>query len=221
MESGDFVYIDYIGRVKDTKEIFDLTKEDIAKKEGVYNPNYKYKPVPIIIDADFILPGLNEEIKKMEVGEKKKIEIKPEKAFGKRNPNLVQSIPLSKFKEQNIKPEIGAMINIGGLKGKIVSISGGRVQIDFNHPLAGKTLEYEVKVLKKIKDMKEKIEAIVFYFTSIEKEDIEVLVKEKEVEIVYKKKEYLLSRTAKELIAKTIKKWVKPIERIKFIEIFE
>lgn len=221
MNPGDFVYIDYVGRIKDTKEIFDLTKEDVAKKEGIYNPNYKYKPVPIIIDADFILPGLNDEIKKMKVGEEKKIEIKPEKAFGERNPNLVQSIPLSKFKEQNIKPEIGAVIDIGGLKGRIVSVSGGRVQIDFNHPLAGKTLEYDIKVLKEIKDTKEKIEAIVFYFTSIEKDDIEVSIKENEAEIELKKKDYLLSRSAKELISKTIKKWVKPIERVKFVEVFE
>lgn len=71
MNSGEFVLIDYVGRVKDSNEIFDITKEDVAKKEGVYKNEFKYGPVPIIIDADFVLPGLNEAAKEMEVGQKK------------------------------------------------------------------------------------------------------------------------------------------------------
>lgn len=50
MNTGDFIYIDFIGGVKDTREIFDVTVEDVAKKENVYNPDAKYKPIPIIVD---------------------------------------------------------------------------------------------------------------------------------------------------------------------------
>ncbi|MCS7123542.1 MAG: FKBP-type peptidyl-prolyl cis-trans isomerase, partial [Candidatus Aenigmarchaeota archaeon] len=71
MNTGDFVYIDYVGRIKDTGEIFDLTKEDLAKKEGIYKPEIKYKPIPIIVDAKFILSGLNKALKEMKVGEKR------------------------------------------------------------------------------------------------------------------------------------------------------
>lgn len=221
MNTGNFVYIDYVGRIKDSGEIFDLTKEDVAKKEKVYNPNLKYKPVPIIIDADFILKGLNEGLKEMKVGEKRKIEIKPDKGFGERNPDLVLPIPLIKFKEQNIEPKIGSIVTISGMKGRITTVSGGRVMVDFNHPLAGKTLEYEVEIVSEVKETKEKVEAIVFYFTGIEKEDINTKIGDKEVEIEFKKKEQIMPKEAKEIIAKTIKRWVKPLERIKYVEVFE
>lgn len=219
MNTGDFVYIDYVGRVKDTGEIFDLTKEDLAKKEGIYSPEIKYKPIPIIVDAKFILAGLNKAIKEMKVGEKKKVEIKPEDAFGERNPSLVQLIPASSFKAQNIEPKVGETVNISGFRGRIVSISGGRVKVDFNHPLAGKTLEYEIEIVGEIKDTQEKVEAIVFYFTGIEKEDFEVRLKEKNVEIEFKKI-FNFTREVKERIAKAIKEWVK-IEEVRFIDVFK
>ncbi|MEM7818858.1 MAG: peptidylprolyl isomerase [Candidatus Aenigmatarchaeota archaeon] len=219
MNTGDFVYIDYVGRVKDTGEIFDLTKEDLAKKEGIYNPEIKYKPIPIIVDAKFILAGLNKAIKEMKVGEKRKVEIKPEEAFGERNPALVQTIPLSSFKEQKIEPKVGEIVNVAGFRGRIVSISGGRVKVDFNHPLAGKTLEYEIEIVGEIKDTKEKVEAIVFYFTGIEKEDFEVNLKEKSVEIEFKKI-FNLTREVKERIANNIKEWVK-LEEVRFIDVFK
>jgi len=111
MKSGDFVYVDYVGRIKDSGQIFDLTREEVAKKEGVENPNFKYKPVPIIIDAKFVIAGLNDALKEMKVGEKKKVEILPAKSFGERKEELVKIIPLSKFKEQNLDPFPGAVVN--------------------------------------------------------------------------------------------------------------
>jgi len=216
VNTGDFVYIEYVGRIKDTGEIFDLTKEDVAKKEGIYDPTFKYKPVPIIIDSNFVLKGLNDAIKGMKVGEKKKVKIEPKDGFGERNPNLVQLIPISKFREQNVEPKVGSVINVGGFRGRIVSVSGGRVKVDFNHPLAGKVLEYEIEVVKKVKDTKEKIEAIVFYFTGVEAEDLEVRVKEKEAEIELKRRDFILTMEAMKRIAETVKKWVKPIERVRF-----
>lgn len=221
MNTGDFILIDYIGKVKDSGEIFDLTKEDKAKELGVYNQNLKYKPVPVILDSDFILKGLSDELKLMKIGEKKIIEIKPENAFGERNANMVQQIPLAKFKEQDLEPKVGFFINISGMKGRVVSVSGGRVTVDFNHPLAGKTLEYEIEILGEIKDTKDKIEAIIFFLTSVEKEDLSIILGEKDVEIELKKKEHNLPREAKEIIAKTIKQWVKPIEKVKFIDVFQ
>ena len=70
MNSGDFIRIDYVGKIKESGEIFDITKEDAAKQEGIYNPQFKYGPVPVIIDANFVLPGLNEVLKEMKVGDK-------------------------------------------------------------------------------------------------------------------------------------------------------
>ena len=220
MNSGDFVYINYVGKVKDSGEIFDLTKEDIAKKEGIFNSKFKYGPVPVVVDSKLILPGLNDALKEMKVGEKKKVEIKPENAFGQRNPDLMKLIPESMFKGQNTETKPGSFVTIRGIKGRIASVAGGRVRVDFNHPLAGKTLEYEIEIISKIEKKDEKIKSIVYYFTGIGKEDIDISIDKNQVEITIKKKAEILRRT-KEIISNTIIKWVEGIEKIKFVETFE
>ena len=220
MNAGDFIYINYIGRIKDSGEIFDLTKEDIAKKKGIHNPKFKYGPVPIIVDANFILPGLNEGLKGMKVGEKKTIEIPPEKAFGERNAELMKVIPESKFKEQGLDAKPGSVVTMNRINGRIVSVDGGRVKVDFNHPLAGKTLEYELEIKEKIKNKDEKIKAVVYYFTGLEKDGVATTIKEKEVEIDINKKVDIL-REVKRKISSTIIEWVKDVERVKFVEVFE
>ena len=220
MEAGDFVYIEYVGRIKDTKEIFDLTKEDIAKKENVFNPKFKYGPVPVIIDEKFVLPGLNDALKEMKVGEKKTVEIPPEKGFGQRNPQFVKLFQGSMFKEREQDPKPGAFVTINNAKGRIMSVDGGRVKVDFNHPLAGKTLEYELEIIRKIVEIDEKIKAVSYYFTGIEKDGLEVEIKKKTAEITIKSKANVFRET-KETITKTITKWIPKVEKVKFIEIFE
>lgn len=219
MNPGDFVYVDYVGRIKDSREIFDLTKEDIAKKENIYNQEFKYGPVPLIVDADFIMPGLNDVLKEMKVGERKTVEIRPEKAFGERNPELVKLIPEAKFKEQDIDARPGQFITINRMRGKIASVDGGRVKVDFNHPLAGKVLEYELEIVSQVEDRVEKIRAVVYYFTSIGKEELEVKIAGEIAEVEFKQ-HFNLTKEVKETIAKVSTKWVEPIKRVKFIDVF-
>jgi FKBP-type peptidyl-prolyl cis-trans isomerase 2 len=220
MNAGDFVYIDYVGRVKDTGEIFDITKEDLAKKENLYRENFKYGPVAVIIDSDLILPGLNEEIKKMTVGEKKTFEVKPEKAFGERNPELIKLIPESTFKQQDIDAVPGSYVTINRMRGRIASVDGGRVRVDFNHPLAGKILLYEVEVAGEIKESEGKIKAVICYFTGLDNEDVDLKMAAGEAEIIFKKK-INLPIEGKEMAAKNILKWVSGMEKVKFSEVFE
>jgi len=220
MNSGDFVYIDYVGRVKDTGEIFDLTKEDVAKKEGIHSEKFKYGPIAVVVDSDMILPGLNEVLKEMKVGGKKKAEIKPEKAFGERNAELIKLIPESIFKQQDVDATPGSFVTVNKMRGRIVSMDGGRVKVDFNHPLAGKILEYDMEIVGEIKEQDEKIKAVVCYFTGVEKENFDLAVTGNETEIKFKKKANLMIEV-KELIAKNILRWVSGIEKVKFSEVFE
>jgi len=220
MKSGDFVKIDYVGKIKESGEIFDITKEDVAKKEGIYNPQFKYGPVPVIIDANFVMPGLNEALKEMNVGDKKTIEVPPEKGFGKREADLIKLIPESKFKEQDINPIPGQTVTVNKAKGTILSNDGGRVRVDFNHPLAGKTLVYDVEIVEEIKDLEKRIKSIIFYFLGVEEADSEIKVNEKEVEIVFKKKYNILNET-KQTIANVIIKWAGGIEKVWFKDLFE
>ena len=109
MKTGDFVKIDYIGRLE-SGEIFDLTYEDVAKKEKIHNEKIKYKPVSIIVGAGFVIPGLDKAISEMELNEKKKIKIAPEEGFGKRNPDMVKVVPKNAFKG-DFEPKPGRLYN--------------------------------------------------------------------------------------------------------------
>lgn len=220
MNSGDFIKINYVGRIKESGEIFDITKEDVAKQEGIYNPQYKYGALPVIIDANFVLPGLNEALKEMKVGDKKIIEVPPEKGFGKREADLIKLIPESKFKEQDIDPTPGQTVNINKAKGIILSNDGGRVKVDFNHPLAGKTLVYDLEVKEEIKDLEKRVKAVIFYFMGIEDVDSEVKMNAKEVDIMFKQKFDILSET-KQSMSNIIIKWVGGVEKVWFKDAFE
>lgn len=220
MNSGDLVFIDYVGRIKDTGEIFDLTKEDVAKSEKIHNEKVKYKPIPVVVDGNFVVNGLNEALKEMKVGEKKTVEIIPEKAFGPRLPDLIKLIPEARFKEQDISVSPGSFVTINRLRGKIQSVDGGRVKIDFNHPLAGKILVYDIEIKSEVKDQKEKVAAIFYYFTGIENEDAEIKIAGDTAEIELKKR-YDIAGDTKQIIASVALRWDKTLKKVKFSEMFE
>ena len=85
MKNGDFVEIQYIGKIKDTGKIFDVTDETKAKQANIYNEGNKYEPVKIIVGAGHVIRGLDESLLDIEVGETKTFDIPPEKGFGKRD----------------------------------------------------------------------------------------------------------------------------------------
>lgn len=219
MKEGDFVYIDYVGKISDTGEIFDLTSEDIAKKEGIYNPGIKYKPIPVVIGGNFVIKGLDEALREMSVGEKKTIIIPIDKAFGERKGEMIKLIPQSTFKEQNINPNPGSYVTINGLNGRVISNDGGRVRVDFNHPLAGKKLEYELELKSEIKEASDKVIALVSYFTGFEKENMEVSISEKIADVKLIKTEDMPSRV-KDAIAKSVGKWV-GMDKVRFVYEFD
>ncbi len=164
MKKGDCVKINYIGRIKGTNEIFDLTYEDVAKKEGIYNTKIKYGPVSIILGSGMVLKGLDKALLEMNVGSKKMVELNPKDAFGERDPRLVKTIPESELKKNGFVPRPGLIVDFSGLKGRIQSVSSGRVRIDFNNPMAGKNIVYEVEIVEKIDSKKEKIRSVLEFF---------------------------------------------------------
>src|SRR5438445_1089578 len=219
MQTGDFVLVDFIGKIKENNQIFDLTREDVAKSSGIFRPDFRYGPIPVIVDAGLILKGIDSALKEMNEGDKKTIEISPEDGFGLRKDELVKLVPPSVFRENDVEPRPGNVVRLNNLSGKILSNDGGRIKVDFNHPLAGKKLEYEVEVKNQLSIPQEKIKAIVSYFTSLQFELIDAEVKEKEVDIIMKKRGDVPVST-KEAISNTIIKWVSPIEKVRFVEIF-
>lgn len=98
-----------------------------------------------------VLAGLEEKLAGLKAGEERLIVLPPEKGYGLVDPARVQKLPLSAFKGLNAPLKPG--LSVSGLSqgraatGKVVAVSKTEATLDFNHPLAGKTLEFRVKVL--------------------------------------------------------------------------
>jgi FKBP-type peptidyl-prolyl cis-trans isomerase 2 len=215
MEKGDFVKVDYIGKLENG-EIFDLTKEDIAKKEKVYNEKLNYGPITIVLGAKFVIAGLEKALMDMKVGDKKTIEIAPEDGFGPRKPDMVQVVNKKVFAEKNVEPQQGLIVDFGGLKGRIQSVSSGRVTVDFNNPMAGKKLIYDLEVIEKVDDPNTQVKSLTEFFGS---KDAVVTINGSVVEI-----EADLPQQLKERIYPVIIENVKPegkkLEKVKFTQTY-
>lgn len=210
MQQGEFIEIDYVGRVKLTNEIFDLTSEDLAKKEKIYDPKAPYGPALVVIGSNMTIKGVMNELEKMEVNEERTFDVLPSEGFGSRDHKLIKIIPFSKFIENKINPVPGVYFEIEGMQAKVQSVSGGRVRVDFNNPLAGKTLTYDVKVVRKIEDSKERIEALLKYYRV---EHSHVVIKEKEAEVKTKKP---IGPLIQKFVSDMVTRWIKGIGKIEF-----
>jgi len=98
-----------------------------------------------------IIPGLTKQIEGMGVGEEKKVEVFPEEGYGLINPNAFQEVPRSTL-PANIEPKVGMTLQVrssGGtaMPARITELKEDSIVIDLNHPLAGKTLNFQVKIV--------------------------------------------------------------------------
>ena len=170
----DFIEIEFTGKDKDGN-IFDSNiKEDLAKA----NLNTPAKPFIYAVDEDMFLKSVDDFLIGKETGKDYELELEPEKAFGKRNPQMIKMVPLRIFKQQQQPPYPGMMFNFDGQIGKIISVSGGRILTDFNNPLAGKTVIYKIKVKRKVTELKEKASAMIQFFV---KKELPLEIKEKKL----------------------------------------
>lgn len=160
VKKHDFVEIDYSARTKEDNSLFDTTQADLAKKEGVYDKDSHYHPAVICIGENMLLKAVEESLVGKEAGREYTIEVKAGDAFGNKNAQLIQMIPMSKFRQQNIQPVPGLQLNIDGMFGIVKTAGGGRCYVDFNHPLAGKDLVYVVKLNRIVEDDAEKIKSL-------------------------------------------------------------
>lgn len=144
----DFVRIDYTASVKDGR-VFDTTDSETARKEKIFEDKRVYKPLPVVVGEGQVVKGLDEALAGMQAGEEKEVEILPEKAFGVRDASLIRLVPLKVFKQQGFNPIPGMPVELDGRHARVQTVAGGRVRVDFNHELAGRTLKYKVKVVSK------------------------------------------------------------------------
>jgi len=156
---NDFLELEYTGRTQDNK-IFDTNVPEEASKLGLD----KVAGIKIIcLGQSMILKAIDDFLLGKDLG-KYTLTLEPEQAFGFRQPSLVKIMPMSVFQKQQVYPQPGMVFSFDNALGKVSSVSGGRVIVDFNNPLASKQIIYELEIKKLVSSQEEKIKALMIAF---------------------------------------------------------
>jgi peptidylprolyl isomerase len=221
---GTLILVDYTAKVKDSDEVFDTTIQEDAKKYSIHEPNVKYQPKLVSIgEASYpVLKGLDEALAKTTVGDKLTVEVTPDKGFGQRDAGKVRMIPIRKLGEDAEKVSVGDTIEVDNKRGIVRFIGSGRVQIDYNHRYAGKTILYDVNVIKLLDSTSDKIDGILKNRLPLEDAKITFELKDKEVSITIPEEILRVDglQIMKHLIQLDIFKFVSSLEKIHFIETY-
>jgi peptidylprolyl isomerase len=224
IKESDFIIVDYTGKVKETGEVFDTTSEETAKENKLYKEGEIYESRLVVVGEGWVLKALDEALSTFKLKKKESVEIPPEKAFGQRDPEKVKLVPLRRLAARGITPKMGAQIEYDKRLATVRTVGSGRVTLDFNPPLAGKTLVYEVTVKKKLKMDKEKISALIHRrIPAIEGEKFAFKVGKANVTVDMPEEAFYVEgiQLAKRGIALDIQRFLPSITTVKFVEIFK
>ena len=219
---GSLILVDYTAKVKDTNEVFETTIEEDAKKHSIHDPNIKYQPKLVSVGESWVIKGLDEALVNTNSGDAPTVEVTPDKGFGERDKGKVRMIPLRKLGEDADKVSVGDSIEIDDKKGIVRFIGSGRVQVDYNHRFAGKTILYDVKVVKSLESDEDKITAILKRHILVEDSKIIFKKNDKTLDITVPEEIFRADGLAiiKHFVQTDIFKFVPNLEKIHFIETY-
>ncbi|MGA9100349.1 MAG: peptidylprolyl isomerase [Methanotrichaceae archaeon] len=201
VKNGDFIKIDYTESVDG--QVIATTDEAQAKEKGIYDQESQYGPHLIVVGAGQLVKGFEDELIGKDIGYSGKVDILPEKAFGTHDPEKMETVPITRFKEE--KPVVGMRVGVEGKYGIVTRIIGRRVTIDFNHPLADKTLVYDYKIVEAVDDLQEKLKSLIKTFAHI---DLESKIEDNKAiitvpwEMSYYKEWFMIRRGLADMIIK-------------------
>jgi FKBP-type peptidyl-prolyl cis-trans isomerase 2 len=179
-QKKDFVELEFLGRNLTNNEVFDTNITEEAKKIKL---TLSGKPLVVCVGEGMVVKGFDQSLEDKEIGKKYIVKLEAENAFGKRNKELVKLIPLKLFLAQKIMPEPGMVLALDNNLVKVMSVNGGRVLVDFNNPLAGKDIEYEFTIKRKVEAMKEKVSALQLFFFN---QEFDCDIDDKNKKIIFK-----------------------------------
>jgi FKBP-type peptidyl-prolyl cis-trans isomerase SlyD len=213
IKKGDFIRLSYTGKT-DEGHVFDTTNEDVAKANNIYTEKGKYGGDIIIVGSHHTVEGLDEDLIGKDVGHIGSVTMPPEKAFGIRNPELIEDMPITKLQT---KPQVGMRVEVDGRPGVVIKAIGRMMQVDFNRYLAGQTLTYDYEIKEKIDDNEAKIQGLLGLYIGrelpVQINDSSATI-EIEPELTYNQR-WLMSKMqiAREIIKNTKIKEISYIER--------
>ncbi|MSU91139.1 peptidylprolyl isomerase [Rhodobacteraceae bacterium 2CG4] len=136
-EAGDTLRLHYTGTFEDGT---------------VFDSSDGRDPLEFTLGSGQIIPGLDKGVTGMEVGEERSVTVPPADAYGERDDKLVQSVPRETIPD-NIPTDPGTQLQMQTPQGQqipvvVTGVTDEHVELDANHPLAGKTLKFEVKLVE-------------------------------------------------------------------------
>ncbi len=223
IQKSDFIFVDYTSKVKETGDVFDTTSEEIAKEKKLYKEGEIYEPKLVVVGEGWVLKALDEALLTFKLKKKESVEIPPENAFGNRDPEKVKLVPIRRLVARGINPRLGAQIEYDKRLATVRTMGSGRVTLDFNPPLAGKTLVYDVTVKQKLKTAEEKISALIHRrIPAVEDEKFAFKVGKANVTVNMPEEAFYVEgiQLAKRGIALDIQRFLPELTTVKFVEAF-
>ena len=222
-KKGQLILLDYTAKIKDSGEIFETTIEDEAKKHSLHEPNVKYMPKLVSVGEGWVLKGLDDALSETTAGDKKTIEVSPDKGFGERDKGKVRMIPLRKLGEDAEKVSVGDTVEIDNKKGIIRYIGSGRVQVDYNHRYAGKTILYDINITKSLDSDDDKITEILKSRLPVENDKIIYKKNGTTVDVTIPEEIFRADGLAiiKHFIQTDLFKFASSLTKVNFVETYE
>ncbi|MGO9645289.1 MAG: FKBP-type peptidyl-prolyl cis-trans isomerase [Candidatus Bathyarchaeia archaeon] len=224
IKNGDFLLINYTLKVKETGEIVGTTIESVAKEAKLYRGEEHYEPFFVIIGEGWVPKGLDEALTSYEVGKANTIELPPEKAYGIRDPKKVRLVPLRKFRADGLMPVPGLQVNVDGKTAQVRAVGAGRVQVDYNHPFAGRTLIYDLTVERQVETDEDKIRNLIHReISSVDQQKFGIKIEDLSLEVEVPEEAFFLEglQVVKRTLTAEIEKFLPKYATVIFVETFK
>jgi peptidylprolyl isomerase len=223
VKPGDFLLVNFTLKVKESGETVDTTSDAVAKDAHLHQHDTTYGPRFIILGEGWLPKGLEDSLVGADIGKPTTVELPPEKGYGARDPAKMRLVPLRRFREQGV-PNPGAQIELDGRPAIVRAVGAGRVQVDYNHPLAGRTLIYDVSIEKVVEDDNEKVLNIISKrIPEVDKTKFNIEKNGTELTVEVPEEAFYLSglQIAKRSVTSDIQKYFPDVETISFREVFK
>ena len=140
--------VEYEGRLENG-ELFDTSKEELAKKEGIFHEERNYEPLHVTLGQGMLIKGFEDALLGMHEEEEKTTKIDSQNAYGDKREDLIKTFPKDLERDKELKIGMVVFVDLQGkqVPAKVVGIDE-EISLDFNHPLAGKNLTFTLKVVK-------------------------------------------------------------------------
>jgi FKBP-type peptidyl-prolyl cis-trans isomerase 2 len=163
MEEGTIVHVEYDLYNAETGDLIETTREDVAKENDMHREGHNYTPLVCVVGSGQLISGFEDSLLEAKANKDITCEIAAADAYGEKDSDQIETISIDKLLRHVRDPKslyIGGPVTIDGRTGVLSYLAAGRARIDFNHPMAGRNLKYDYKIVKVIKDKSEKVAAL-------------------------------------------------------------